>query len=171
MRFIDDNPRLTIAGAVGLVLFAALFHRAFMGGVRPEPLSRDEVVQRGLAFAAEEGWTSANRISWALPVEGDDAREVRAASPGAAVDRESLPDPTWEAWIVTDSQTVRAALPNMTWPSPLLSLALTPDGRVVQYVETSSPIAGQPLAQFNPQRRSPLAPPSTARRRIGNTSS
>ena len=90
-NFLKDNPRLAAAGAAGLVVFLALFGRAFMTGVRPQPLDRDQVTARVLDFTALEGWAVSPRVAWTYPIEGDDfaiARDVAAAS-GVAMPRVS----------------------------------------------------------------------------------
>lgn len=155
-RFLDDNPRLAISGALGILVFLALFGPAFMGSVRPQPLARDEIVRVALDFAAAEGWGSPSRLAVALPVEGDDLAAARAAGGDPGVDRETLPDPAWEVEIVTNPRSVPAGLTSWTLPDPILSVALTPAGEVVQYLETSSPVAGLPAESFRSQRLPPM---------------
>lgn len=143
--FFREHPRLTIAGGLGLIVFLALFKVAFMRDVRPMPVSRDAISQVALDFAALEGWTSPNRFAQTVPVEGDDFAAVRALAAEAGEpepDRESLPDPYWETAIFTNPGSLRSTVMNWKQPDPILSVATTPAGRVVQYVEATSPIAG-----------------------------
>ncbi len=150
-RFLDDNPRLGAAGAAGLILFLALFGRAFMSHVRPQPLSRDTLTSHALAFATEEGWTDPGKFAWAFPIEGDEAETTRNAAAAAGVpapDRETLGDPAWEIVVVTSPRSIASAIPTFDPPSPLLSIEVTPEGEIVQYLEMSSPISAQPIAKF-----------------------
>ncbi|MGB5035602.1 MAG: SpoIIE family protein phosphatase [Blastocatellia bacterium] len=165
--FFGRYPRLTIAGVVGFVAFALLFKVAFMRDVRPMPLSRDAISSAALDFAALEGWTSPNRFAQTVPVEGDELALVRwaAEQSGLSVpDRESLPDPGWETTVFTDPGSVRTAVVQRRFPDPILSIALTPSGRVVQYIESSSPISGMTIESGpQPQRTPPFDELNTAR--------
>lgn len=155
---LSKYPRLSIAGFVGLVAFVGLFKFAFMSEVRPMPLSRDDVSERALEFAALEGWISPNRFAQTVPIEGDDLAVVRelAANAGAPVpDRESLPDPAWETAVFTNLGSLRSALMQMKQPDPILSIAMTPSGRVVQYIESSSPIAWTTVQSGPQAQRTP----------------
>jgi serine phosphatase RsbU (regulator of sigma subunit) len=157
-RFIKDHPRLAVAGGVGLVVFLLLFGRAFMTRVRPQPLDREDVTARALAFAAAEGWAVSPGFAWTYPVEGDEAATVRetAAGSGAAVpDREALPDPAWETVAVANPDALVGKVTAFQAPDPLLVVSTTPRGEVVAYIEASSPIAARSIDEYRGGDRSP----------------
>lgn len=150
---IRTHPRVSFAALIGLLVFVAAFRPAFMRDARPQPLSRDEVTAHALAFAALEGWSSPNRFFRTIPIEGDDAAAVR--STGAAVDRESLPDPAWETWVLADPSSISRVTSDGD-VDPMLDIASTPTGDVVQYIEVSSRIVAGWGANENGSRHVPL---------------
>ncbi len=152
--FIRANAVLASAAVVGLLLFLLLFGRAFMGGVRPQPLSRDEITAKAIEFAAAEGWSNSGQITRTVVVEGDDAEAVRSSG-GQVVDREALPDPLWETEIITNPRSISRMFSLENPPDPLLSIQMTPRGEVVEYVEVSSPIAAQSIQTGDPTRIPP----------------
>lgn len=159
--FFRAHPKLFIAGGAGLIVFLALFRFAFMRDVRPMPLSRDDISEVALDFAAAEGWTSPNRVVQTVPVEGDDYETVRRLAEAAGTpppDRRTLPDPGWETAIFTNPGSLRTSLMQRRQPDPILSIATTPEGRVVQYVEASSPIAGTTTISRPTATRTPPFP-------------
>jgi serine phosphatase RsbU (regulator of sigma subunit) len=154
-EFIRENLRLIVAGAVGLALFLALYGPVFMREARPQPLDRDTIIARALEFAALEGWNDPSRFAWAVPIEGDDAAAVRAAG-GQVPDREALPDPAWEVGVFSEPGSLTRIFNFETPPSPMLAVAVTPEGQVVQYLEASSPISGAGLQSIRRNRTFPV---------------
>lgn len=158
--YLQNHPRLVGAGAFGLVIFLALFGRAFMRDVRPQPLGRDQVADRALAFVAAEGWTSPNRVTFTMPIEGDDFAFVRASAARtneAVPEREQLPDPQWQSIIISNPNSFVTAARQFVKPDPLLMAELTPRGDVVTYVEATAPVAGVEIANFQRQRTLPFS--------------
>src|SRR5262249_4602523 len=91
--------------------------------------------------------------------EGDDFGVVRSAAEAAGApvpDRETLPDPTWETFVVTNPRSVASSIASMSFPDPLISVETTPAGEVVQYIELSSPISGLPTGGFQGSREPPF---------------
>lgn len=152
--FFNENPRLAIGGVVGLVVFLALFNRAFMGDVQSEPLSRDQATERALEFASAEGWNAEDRFATTVPIEGDELRMARAEQ---STDPARLKvNPAWETWIATSPQSILGAISTRSLPSPMVSISVTSTGDVVQYIEATAPIAAQPLLYLKNPRTIPL---------------
>ena len=135
--FVRQHVWLVVAGAVGLALFLSLYDRSLGRGTRPQPLDRDEVQQYALDFAALEGWGENAALAYTVPIEGDDA----GAAGAGAIARAALPDPLWETTIVTGLSAFDPSVRPEARTSSVLSLALTPTGEVVQYLEVSAPFA------------------------------
>jgi hypothetical protein len=135
--FVRQHVWLVLAGAVGLALFLSLYDRSLGRGTRPQPLDRDEVQKRAVDFAALEGWGENPAFAYTVPIEGDDA----AATDAGAITRAALPDPLWETAIVTGLSAFDPSVRPEERTSAVLSLALTPAGEVVQYLEVSAPFA------------------------------
>jgi serine phosphatase RsbU (regulator of sigma subunit) len=143
-RFVLANPKLAASGAVGLLLFLALYGYAFMGEVRPQPLDRNQIILRALDFTAREGWNAADRVAAAIPIAG------------AARDRESTIDPSWEVAVATSPGSIASAVYEWHLPDPIVSLELTPDGQVVRYLELTSQVRTDRGMGDKPQRLPPI---------------
>lgn len=160
-RFLDAHRALVIAGVAGAILFLVLYAPAFMHATRPQPLSRDEVTVRAMEFAAREGWNAPGRAPFAIPIEGDDYAIVAREAGGAEVDRETLPDPAWEVNLITNPGSLLSSATTFQPPDPILSIALTPTGEVVQYLEASTTIRSDVNDDPATQRMPPMAELST----------
>ncbi len=158
-QFLRDNVVLVAAGLIGLAVFASLFHRAFMSGARPQPLGIQEITAQAVEFARLEGWPVTSQRARTIPVEGDDWAVVQqqCAERGEATPaRNSLPEPLWETSIITNPGSILSAVTTFKPPDPVLNIAATPDGEVVQYVEVTTQLALAPMVGNQRNRDMPF---------------